>query len=448
MTDGDGEGLEIGERALVGSSVQTRFREGIEEVFLLNMLRFWSRAQDDIPEWGLPTRDEWLREFWKSPGNDILQGAVSSMVKKMKALPWAITGGERLTTRYQSILANAEQGKGWGIFLDKFVQDYLTQDRGAFGEIIHATPDPNSPIVGLAHLDAGRCWPTGNIEKPVLYEDIKGKKHLLLESQAFHLADMASPDEKMNDRGMCAVSRVLKAASVIRAFAQYKDEKLSTRPLPGLAIASGVTQKQLRQALVAADGEEIQEHGRLMFRNIPIIAALSPEHDASIEMIEFRSIPDGFDSEAEINLFVYILALSFGVDAREFWPATTTGATKADALVQAQKARGKGPGDMISQIERVLNWKVLPPRCEFKFDFQDDEEDRLQTEIRNEKIAGVRKMWEPSPVTLEGIITGEEARNLLVDDGILPEEFRIEDITEEETVTETEKKSWWSRFRS
>jgi len=377
MTNGDGEmQVEVGERALVGESVQSRFREGAEPTYLLNLLRVWSETRAGIPGWGLPERDQWLREFWKSPGNDILQGAVSSVVKKMKALPWTVTGGERLATRYQSIMANAEQGKGWGIFLSKVVEDYLTQDRGAFIEIIHVTSNPNSPIVGLAHLDAGRCWPTGQIETPVLYEDQDGKQHLLKETQAIHFADLASPDETMNDRGMCAVSRVLKAASVIRSFNQYKDEKLSTRPVPGLAVASGVTQQQIRQALVSADEEEIQQHGRLMFRNIPIIAALSAEHDVSLDMVEFRSIPDGFNTESETEMYVNILALAFGVDPREFWPHTAAGATKADALVQAMKARGKGPGDMISQIERAINWKVLPVRCEFKFDFQDDEEDR------------------------------------------------------------------------
>lgn len=449
MTNGDGEGPAVGAKDVTGASVQTRFAGTGEAGYMLNLLRVWGQDWDDIPEWGNPKRDAWLRKFWKGAGNDILQGAVSSVQKKIKSLSWDITGGERLVKRYQMMLANAEMGKGWGIFISKIVEDYLTQDRGAFIEIIHATSNPSSPIVGVAHLDAGQCWPTGNIEKPVLYEDSKGKKHLLDERQAIHFADMASPDEKMNDRGLCAVSRVVKAASIIRAFQQYKDEKLSTRPVPGLAIAKGITDRQLRAALAQADEEEVNRHARLMYRNIPIVAAMTADIEVGLEMVEFRSVPDAFDAIDEVTLFVYILALAFGVDAREFWPATTTGATKADALVQAQKARGKGPGDLISQVERALNWRVLPPSVEFKFDFQDDEEDKLQTEIRQMKIDTIRKMWEPNPVTMTGLITDAEARNLLVDQDILPREFRIEDVTEEETLEETEKElsgSWWSRL--
>lgn len=439
MTNGDGE-LQAAEKAIVGKSVQTRFTTPTGEMLAISMLQLFIRGEDDIPDWGLPHRDQWLRNFWKSPGNEILQGAISSMQKKMKSLRWTITGGPTLRRRYQNLLHSAEMGKGWRVFLSKVVEDYLTQDRGAFIEIVHQTNRPSSPIVGLCHLDAGRCWPTGNSDKPVLYEDRKGKKHLLWDTQVIHMADMPSPEEDKNDRGFCAVSRVLKAASIIRAFSQYKDEKLSTRPLPGLAVAGGVTQEMVRSALVAADEEEIRKHGRLMFRNIPIIASLDTDRQVSLDMIEFRSVPDGFDSEAEINLFVYLVALAFGVDAREFWPATMTGATKADALVQAQKARGKGPGDIMTQMEDALNWKVLPTSCRFEFDFQDDEEDRLKAEIMDMRADVLRKLWLSDPATFQGIITAEQALELAVEWGLLPPRFRAE-TGEEQAIPDIEEKS-------
>lgn len=445
MTDGDGEKqqtMEIAARAMPGRSVQPRFTEGGELQYALSLLRIWQKEQDEVPKWGRAERDGWLRDFWKSPGNEILQGAVSSMQKKIKSLRWDITGGPLLRRRYNALLHQAEGGAGWRTFVSKVVEDYLTQDRGAFIEIIHQTRSPTSAIVGLAHLDAGRCWPTGKTDKPVIYEDSKGNIHELLETQVIHLSDMASPDEMKNNRGFCAVSRVLKAASIVRAFSHYKYEKLSTRPLPGLAIAAGVTQQQIRDALVSADEEEVSKHGRLMFRNIPIVAALSPDHEVSLEMIEFRSVPDGFDGEAEITLFVYLVALAFGVDAREFWPATMTGATKADALVQAQKARGKGPGDIMTQIEDVLNWKVLPTSCRFEFDFVDDEEDRLKAEIMDTRADVLRKLWLADPTTLTGIITTEQALELAIEWGLLPARFReAAEGGEEQTVPDIEEKA-------
>jgi len=421
-------------------SVQPRFTRDTDEGYALSFLNFqWTTYQEDIPDWGLPIRDQWLRAFWHSPGNEILQGAVSSMIKKIKALNWYIEGGKRLTAYFQQVLGYAEGGHGWDRFISKVVEDYLTLDRGAFIEVIHATDDPNSRVVGLAHLDGVQCWPTGNVEHPVIYHDSNGKPHRLDYRQVIHLADLASPDQSKHDRGFCAVSRVIKAANILRRFAQFKDEKLSTRPVPGLALAQGITQHMLRDALARADEEEIMEHGRLMYRNIPIIAALDTQAEVNLQMIEFRSVPDGFSVVEETTLFVYIVALAFGVDAREFWPATTTGATKADALVQAQKAKGKGPGDLMSQIEWGMNWKVLPAGLEFKFDFVDDQEDREKAEIAKLKVEVVRSMWLADPATLTGIISTEEARNLLVAQGQLPEEFKVDLATEEETLYETEK---------
>lgn len=424
-------------------SIQSRFTRDRDTGMFFPSFQ-WSTYQEDIPPWGLPARDPWLRAFWKTPGNDILQGAVSSMIKKIKALNWFIQGGERLTKYFQQVLAYSEGGHGWDRLLSKIVEDYLTLDRGAFIEVIHETDNPSSRVVGLAHLDGCRCWPTRNVRYPVVYRDDKNKPHRLDYRQVIHLVDLASADQDQNERGFCAVSRVLKSGSVLRRFAQFKDEKLSTRPVPGLALASNITEQMLRDALTRADEEEITKSGRLVYRNIPILAALDVAEPVSLEMIEFRSVPDGFNIVEETTLFVYIVALAFGVDAREFWPATTTGATRGDALVQAQKAKGKGPGDLMSQLEWALNWKVLPPRLEFKFDFVDDEEDRQKAEIADLRVEVVRKMFLADPSTFEGIITRDEARNLLVSDGILPEEFKVDLVTEEETLYETEK-AWQAR---
>lgn len=426
-----------------GRSVQSRFtrKEG-GGILALNFR--WDTYQEDIPDWGNSQRDVWLRAFYKSPGNDILQGAVASMVKKLKALNWYIRGGERLVRYFQQVLAYSEGGHGWDRFLSKVVEDYLTLDRGAFIEVIHETDDPSSRVVGLAHLDGCRCVATGNVQYPVRYHDDKKKPHLLDYRQVIHIVDLSSPDQDRYDLGFCATSRVLKSANILRRFAQYKDEKLSSRPVPGLAIASNITDDMLRKALEKADEEEITKHGRLVYRNIPILTALDTDRPISLEMIEFRSVPDGFDMVGETTLFVQMVALAFGVDAREFWSMTATGATKADALVQAQKTKGKGPGDLMSQIEWAVNWKVLPPRLEFKFDFVDDEEDREKAEIAKLRVEVIRNMWLSDPISMMGIITTDEARNLLVGQGILPEEFKVDLVTEEETLYETEK-AWQPR---
>lgn len=455
MPDGDGD-LQAGLKALPsGASVQTRFREKADEPVVHLVLRYAKQA-GEIPKWGdQPRRDEQLRKLWKAPGNDLLQGAMSSVVKKMNALDWVIQGPKRTAKRLQWMLAkDSEMGKGWLSLLAKGVLDYCSQDKGLFWEIVRETKSISSRIVSIAHLDAARCWATNDSEYPVIYVDKKNKKHKLHDSQVMHIVDIPHPGEDSNiDIGLCAVSRVLKSAKVIQQLMQYKDEKLSTRPVPGIAIAKGITGPQLRAALEDADRQDVEKKGRLMYRGIPVITAISTDYEAGIDLVEFRSVPDIMDMDTEITFFIYTLALAFGVDAREFWPATVTGATKADALIQAQKARGKGPGELIAQLEFQLNTKVLPKNCTFKFDYQDDEEDRLQTEIKSGKVKMVRDMWLADPSTLTGLITNEQAVNLLVDWNILPDSYRVQEPLaeeEEEIVRDVETKeltaSWWSKL--
>ena len=61
----------------------------------------------------------------------------------------------------------------------------------------------------------------------------------------------------------------------------------------------------------------------------------------------------------------------------------SSGATKAEALVQHLKQRGKGPGHILESITRGLNQKFLPPHLQAIFDFQDDEQDKEVADIKN-----------------------------------------------------------------
>jgi len=99
-------------------------------------------------------------------------------------------------------------------------------------------------------------------------------------------------------------------------------------------------------------------------------------------LIDMASLPDGFDEETSFNLGIAVLALAFGLDARELAPASVSGSTRADALLQHLKQRGKGPGQIIQLTEQLIDFKVLPPYLQLVFDFQDDEQDRQAAETK------------------------------------------------------------------
>jgi hypothetical protein len=152
--------------------------------------------------------------------------------------------------------------------------------------------------------------------------------------------------------------------------------------------------------------------------------------DANIQKIDLSSLPEGFDEDSATTIGMAAIALAFGVDPRELWPAITGGVTRAEALIAHIKQRGKGLGAILQETERLLNQKFLPNVLDFEFDFQDDEQDRQKAEIRNSRAQYWAIMLELGAVDSrtmreqqlsDGDISEEQFERLEAKDGRLPE---------------------------
>lgn len=173
---------------------------------------------DIITPWGrnVAVRDRQLREFW--PTESYLSGAVVNVSFRNTAFDWEIQGpSEAIINAVTDMLRAALAGDsfGWVPFMGKLSEDLYTQDNGAFIELIRdpgidATSrfkGPMAPVIGIAHIDSGRCRRTGNVETPVLYEDRDGVLHKLQWYEVIPLSDYPSSIERMNGVGYCAVTR-------------------------------------------------------------------------------------------------------------------------------------------------------------------------------------------------------------------------------------------------
>src|SRR4030067_2029876 len=130
MTNGDGQqAMAVEIRELKGArSVQTQYNPPFDSNGIYKIMMRFAAAGATMPPWGSPNRDVELRKFFYAEGNDLLQGAASSLVKKMKAIPWTISGPDRQVRRLQQTLTlDADMGKGWPTWLAKKTLDYLTQ---------------------------------------------------------------------------------------------------------------------------------------------------------------------------------------------------------------------------------------------------------------------------------------------------------------------------------
>lgn len=413
---------------------------------------WWFARTDDgselSPYWS-QARDKELRDFVWREGNDILQGALSSMVKWGKTLSWVCEGPDRVVNRYQGVLSESEFGEGWGTLVSKVLTDYLTQDKGASIELIGAG-DPNGPIdgpvLGLAHLDSQYIVPTGDVNYPVIFNNPKDRKpHKIHATRVIRLVDMPSPNEALNGIGFCVVSRVIATTQVLLKLIRYKNEKLSDMPEAGLLVLNNIMPKAWED-VQAKHQRERRKLGQEIWSNIMTLFSIDPAQPATANFVSFATLPDGFNESEATDTYLNIVALAFGVDKREFWPESSSGlGGNREAAVMAEKARGKGKGDIIAAFERAINWKVLPASVSFRFDFRDDAEDKLKAEINKIKVESIMGMWvKPSDRgagLFESPVSRVEIRQILADN--VPDYFKQEflefDVSDEEELTDTER---------
>lgn len=404
-------------------------------IFLVSWM---AKAGLSISPWWSATRDAQLRNFWK--GIDHLSGAIYTFTSRMTTIPFKIIARDQSNKEHVAeadeesykLAAGAELGKGWEMFYSKFVEDNITQDNGAFAEIIGAGR-PDGPIIGrpvtVRHLDSARCQRTGNSEFPVVFRDISGKLYKLHYTRVIDFSQMQSPIQEMYGVGFCPVSRCINVSQNLLDILVYKQEKLGSRPHRQILITQGgLDPEDVRSAFQLAENQ-MTNQGLTRYSKI-VLTGHSTIANADLKAIELASLPDGFDEETSITLGMAAIALAFGMDARDLFPALTSGATRADALLQHIKQRGKGPGQMIQVTEQLFNSKYLPPYLKMEFDFQDDEQDRQIAEIKNVRMQrwnlGVQSGTLDSrtsreQMVLEGDLTQAQFDRLELLDGRLPD---------------------------
>ena len=255
-------------------------------------------------------------------------------------------------------------------FVNALSQDLYTTDNGGFVEVIRK--DEKSPVLGIAHLDSGRCIRTSDPKFPVIYWDRLGKYHKMPWYNIISYADMPSPIQDMHGVGICAVTRVLRSAQILRDIAQYKHEKVSGQFYRAIHFIGGVAKSEIDD--VQKRGlEQAQNKGMVRYIMPLIIASLDPEKPVSSETIELASLPDHFSIDEEMKWYINSLALGFGVDYQEFAPLPGGGIGSGNqSEVLHRKSRGKAPAWFMDMIVKSFMWRgVIPRNIELEFTEQD-----------------------------------------------------------------------------
>ena len=394
--------------------------------FMTNQLGLFYAMSKILPPYWSPARDAALGRFWREV--NILSGAVYALVSKLTTIPFHfeardttiqshVDQAERLTVRYTD---SADYGAGWINFFSRHIESLLVFDNGAFMELIGEGPKDGAiegPIISISHLDSQRATRTGDPEFPVLYQDVSGKQHKLHWTRvAFH-SQLPNPRATMLGVGFSAISRSTSYAQNMLDIATYKEEKLGSRPSRSLMlVGGGLSPKTLGESIdVVRKMQAAQGH----MRYAPNIIVGDDQLQApTIELIDLASLPDGYDEQKSTTIAVAAIALGFGIDMRELWPASETGSTRADALLSHIKSQGKGPGHILAATQQLFESRILPPHIKMIFDFQDDTQDKQQADIRD-----VRALSNERLTRAEVVPTRALRQNMLRDGDLTEAQF-------------------------
>lgn len=409
-------------------------------------LLFWmAQSGTIIAPWWSTTRDIQLRKFWLD--SDHFSGAMYMIAAKLTSVPWrieprdmTIKSHQKTAEYYHELLSEGIQfGHGWHDFWTKYFLDLWCQDNGAHAEVIGAgspTGPIRGPVLGLAHLDASRCTRTSNPIYPLIYEDINGKRYKFHYSRVMMSSQMPSPISEMNSVGLCWLSRCINKAQELTDQTVYKQEKLGSRPMRQILFTPGLMADEVTGAIRMAD-EQMDNRGLSRFSKTVVLG--TTDTDADLRSIDLASLPDGFDEETSTRLGMYVIALTGGFPPRWLWPATTTGATRADAMYQHIAGTGGGASRHLQMMQYLIGGnprgmrhamgRILPPTLRIVFDYQDDEQDRMQAEVRRVRADKRRINLEMGMTTVrvereqmrtDGEITDAQFDQMELEDGRTP----------------------------
>lgn len=389
--------------------------QSVSSVFTFQVASFG----EAIAPWGsnVRQRDIELRAFWKS--EDMLAGAVWSVCARNAAFTWKIEGEEKTAEVVTNMLQNAITGQiyGWVPFITALSLDLYTQDNGAFIEIIRQKNKPDSPVVGIAHLDAGKCTRTGNPKTPVIYTDKKGIDRKMNWWSVIPLSEFPSAEQRMNGVGICAVSRVLRLASILKNIAVFKNEKVSGRFIKAIHFVGGVSKQEITDIMDRGQ-ENADNAGQTRYMLPQIIASLDPEKPVSTASIDLASLPDNFDLDTELKWYITGLSLGFGVDYQDFAPLPGGGIGSSNqSETLHRKSRGKSPAVFMRTLENTFKfYGVMPQSVAFKFDDSD-----IALQLEDQKLSKTRA--EERGIRIRGgEITPNVARQIALRQGDLTQE--------------------------
>lgn len=228
----------------VATSVQQDSRFDEAQALVSGLVRIVTDSTEKLPPYTADTRkrDEKLLELTRS--ESLLSSILSYAVARQKAAPWLLTGAARQVAVYSRSLYRAHK-KGWRTWLSLQATAYYGTNLGFISEIVRNDYGVASDLYAI---DSTRCRLTNDLDKPVLYYPRNGNRVELLHEEILHANSMPSIEEKMAYAGFCATERALSWVRMAMAIQANHLEKMGINPPKGILFGKGIKGKEWKDA--------------------------------------------------------------------------------------------------------------------------------------------------------------------------------------------------------
>lgn len=375
-------------------------------------------------------RDEGLLKISRT--EKLLSGVLSTAVSRDKNRAWSLTGGSRLVSEYGRKLHSFENGS-WREFISMASQNFYSTNVGYNVEI--GFDSFNGIPETCWNFDPKRILLNDN-DYPLVYNSkssfTKNSKIGFEYSEFLHGNSMPSSEEEFYGLGFCAVERSLVIAKIVIGLLEYQLEKLGVAPPKGFMLIKGATHDEFEQAVADAN-EEMKNNQVEYYRGV--LALITENTNAAIDLVAFSELPENFELAEFIDIVMQSYSLAFNYPVGQFWSiASGSFGRTGEMKVQEQQATAKGELEFSLSIQEQLQKKFLPTSVQFSFDTRNDSGDLVKTEVGKIELQKIFDMYKAPSNGQQGMLTREEARQLLAEKGFIPKEWAEQqnDIVEQD----------------
>jgi hypothetical protein len=418
----------------VANSVQEDSRFDESMALVSGLVRFVSDANEKLPPYSADTRkrDEKLLELTRS--ESLLSSTLAYTVARQKAAPWLLTGAARQVAIYSRNLYHAHK-KGWRTWLSMQATAYYSTNLGFVSEIVRNDYGVGSDIYAI---DSTRCRLTNDLDKPVIYYPRNGNKVDLLHEEILHANSMPSIEEKMAYAGFCATERALSWVRMAMAIQANHLEKMGINPPKGILFGKGIKGKEWKDATEKYNEDKANAAGS---NYDGVMGLFSSNSDANLELIALSELPDQFDIVKYAEVLVNGICAAYGVPPFNVWAMSTGSFGRGlEAQVSNQEASRSGAMEFTGSMQGELSNKYLPSTVSFTFDLSGSAIQKLIAENQGEKIKNIIELYvakneiayKNTPQALENAKAALESKQKAIEEvGSNPEDEEGKEVIEQ-----------------